>query len=92
MRKVMEDVRDTQFKEIKQEKIPDRQVKFSVTKFYAIDSLKIPSSNYALEFWIEYTIPKGTGVVIGTNIYLLSFQGDILLNESFGTHFIPQSS
>lgn len=94
MRKVMEDVRDTTFNKLLQQNLPPRQVKFSVTKF----SLNLKSRNesydpdYAFEFWVEYSIPKDQGVVIGTNIYLLSFQGDLKLHKSFGTQFISDES
>jgi hypothetical protein len=94
MRKVMEDVRDTSFKEIKQQNIPPRQVKFSVTKFNVIEKSKNEASfpNYAFEFWLEFTIPKDNGVVIGTNTYLMNLQGEIQLDKSFGTHFKPEDS
>lgn len=94
MRKVMEDVRDNSFKEIKQQNIPPRHVKFSVTKFSVIEKSQLAHSylNYAFEFWVEYTIPKSNGVVIGTNIYLLNLQGDIKLDNFFGTHFMPENS
>jgi hypothetical protein len=95
MRQVLEDVRNTPFRELMQQNIPPRQVKFSVTKFSSLpaNSQQLNSdSNYAFEFWVEYTIPKDDGVVVGTNTYLLSLDGNLKLGESFGTHFRPESS
>ena len=86
MRLVMEDVRDTQFKEIRQESIPPVFVKFSVTK---VNILNL--SDYHLELWVEFSIPKEDGVVIGTNVYNLNFKGEIILKEYFGTHFRPKN-
>jgi hypothetical protein len=84
MRMVLEDVRNNSFNKIKQENIPEKQVKFSITKFCINEN---NNSNYEFEFWVEYTIPKEKGVVIGTNIYLLNLKGEIKLDTYFGTHF-----
>lgn len=87
MRLVMEDVRDTTFKEIQQESIPPVCVKISITKVKILNS-----SDYHFELWIEFSIPKENGVVIGTNVYNLSLEDKILLKESFGTYFRPKKS
>jgi hypothetical protein len=85
MRLVMEDVRDTKFKEIQQESIPPVCVKFSVTKVTILES-----SDYHFEIWIEFSIPKDDGVVIGTSVYNLNLSGQIVLKECFGTNFRPK--
>jgi hypothetical protein len=85
MRVVMEDVSNTSFKEIEQQDIPDRHVKFSLTKFSIV-----LEPDHAFEFWVEFTIPKQNGVVIGTSVYLLKLNGDISLRQCFGTHFRPK--
>ena len=89
MRLVMEDVRDTPFKEITQESIPALQIKISVTKFRILNESNTPT-NYQFEFWLEYSMPKQEGIVIGTNIYLMNLNGEIHLQDSFGTHFKPK--
>lgn len=94
MRQVLEDIRNTSFRELKQQNIPNRQVKFSVTKFTVINAVqkKVESQRYAFEFWVEYSVPKEDGVVVGTNTYLLSLEGEIKLHDSFGTHFKLEKS
>ena len=83
MRMVMEDVRDNSFKEIVQEQIPLKNPSITLTKVIY---------DNPLELWIEFTIPKLDGIVIGTNTYLLNLLGEIVLKESFGTHFRPQTT
>jgi hypothetical protein len=83
MRVLMEQIRDTEFKVIRQQEIPTKQVKVSIT------NIQIVNKN-ELELWAEYTIPKGEGVVIGTTIIILSLSGEFQLREPFGTHFLPQ--
>jgi len=95
MRRVLEDVRNTPFRELKQQNIPQRHVKFSVTKICALPSNFQQSdlgSAFQFEFWVEYTIPKDDGVVVGTNTYLLSLDGNLKLGECFGTHFKTENS
>lgn len=93
MRVVMEHVRDTKFKVIRQAEIPPRHVKVTVTKvsvFLGKDEL--PCLKEQLEVWIEFSIPKDAGVVIGTYTGVLGLSGDFRLKESFGTHFLPETS
>ena len=85
MRLVMEDVRDTKFKEIQQESIPPVCVKFSVTRVQILEN-----SDCHFEIWIEFSIPKDKGVAIGTSIYHLNLNGQIFLKECFGTKFEPK--
>lgn len=88
MHKVMTDVRDTSFKEITQDEIHPRQVKISIThiEVKAIVDNTIPEP--VLELWVEYTIPRDKGMVIGTGIYFLNLKsGDLCLQDLFGTYF-----
>jgi len=87
MKKIMEDVRDNTFKEIKQEDLPPKCVKITLTKFLILDK---QIDNYNFELWAEYSVPKENGVVIGTNIYLISSNGDVYLRNIFGTFFKPK--
>ncbi len=86
----MEDVLNNNFRQIVQNTLPDRQIKICVTKF----QLQPPDEtfkNAAFEIWIEYTIPKDKGVVIGSNIYILNFDGQAILKNCFGTQFLPKT-
>lgn len=82
MRFVLEQVRDTTFKVIRQADIPPRQMKVSVTRF--------AKDGDGFEVWIEFTVPKNEGVVIGTVLCSLSLLGELRLKESFGTEFQPE--
>lgn len=85
MRTVLENVRDTDYMESIQAELPPNRVKLSVTKI-AIQ----PS--HAFEVWIEFSVPKGTGIVVGTNVYTLRLTGEFELKDSYGTHFLPEIS
>lgn len=91
MRMVLEHVRDTTFKEIKQPSIPDRHVKITVTKFSILQNQE-QLSYYDFEIWIEFTIPKDDGVVIGTSVCFLNLIGNFYFKESYGTFFRPENS
>lgn len=82
MRIILSDVRDNKFKEIKQDAIPPKQTKISITK-----TILNENENSIFDFWVEFSIPKNKGVVIGTNIYALNKDGTLSLKESFGTYF-----
>lgn len=84
MRVIGELVRDTSFKVIGQAQIPPRCIKMSVTSFKMTD--------HGFEVWVEYSVPKGDGVVIGTSTFLLRLSGELELTETFGTHFVPETS
>ena len=88
MHKVMTDVRDTSFKEITQDENHPRQVNISIThiEVKAVVESTIPEP--VLELWVEYTIPRDKGMVIGTGIYFLNLKsGDLSLRDLFGTYF-----
>jgi hypothetical protein len=48
--------------------------------------------DHGFDVWVEYSVPKGDGVVIGTSTFLLCLSGEFELKETFGTHFVPQTS
>jgi hypothetical protein len=83
MKTVMEHVSSNQFKTIVQAAIPPKQVKVTITK------VDIISQNRP-EFWVEFSIPKDNGVVVGTNIYHIDAAGNVVLINSFGTNFVPK--
>jgi len=93
MRIVMENVRDCYFKEITQNQIPDRHVKLSITKAIIISDYEnaIVKNSCGFELWIEFTIPKLEGVVIGTGVYFLDLKGNLILKNIFGTFFKPKN-
>jgi len=84
IRIVLELARDSEFKEIRQEAIPPRSTRVSITKF-AIAGDKF-------EVWAEFTVPKGEGVVVGTHVISLSLSGEFELKETYGTHFLSENS
>lgn len=88
MRTLMENVRDTSFKKIKQREIPPRYTKISLSNFRV--QAKNPADHH-FEVWIEYSMPKENGIVIGTAIYKLYLTGDLILQNILGTHFEPES-
>jgi hypothetical protein len=85
MRTVMEHVRDGEYKEYITKDPPPQQFKLSLTKF-------TPSTkSLAFEAWAEFSVPKGLGVVVGTNIYRIELTGEIKLEQTYGTHFLPEN-
>lgn len=80
---ILEHVRDTPFRIIKQENIPPRQTKITVTKF----TVEMTPAGAILGAWLEFTVPKNDGVVIGTAIVSLPWDGRMIFKESFGTEF-----
>lgn len=84
MRIVVELVRDTPFAEMMQDVLPKIHVKISITK--------VTMNNLGFEFWIEYSAPKGNGVVIGTIVMQILTNADVEVKEIYGTHFVPKTS
>lgn len=80
MKIVLERVRDSQFQELKQQNFIPKPFQIGVTKIIAKDNL---------ELWVEFSIPKSNGVVIGTALLDLKLNGDFDLKECFGTYFRP---
>lgn len=83
MKTVMEHVSSNQFKTIVQATIPPKQVKVTITKFDTI-------SQNRPEFWVEFSVPKDNGVVVGTSTYQIDTAGNIVMVKSFGTNFVPK--
>ena len=84
MRLTMEFARDSEYNVVHQVETPPNHLRISVTKF--VDNEK------DFETWIEFTLPRNEGVVIGTHVCSLSLSGKLELKESYGTHFVPESS
>jgi len=91
MRSVLTKISNTSFKTLKQQEIPQRQTKFTVTNFKIITGNEGHDNPHHFEVWVEFTAPKGAGVVIGTCTYLLSLSGSFDLKDCFGTHFVPET-
>ena len=83
MRLVLEHTRDTKFLKVEQEQIPKKHTQIVVTKFARIDK-------DMFEVWVEYTVPKGDSVIVGTVLLTLTLGGYMEINESFGTEFVPK--
>ena len=86
MRLCLEYVRDTAYRTLKQKDIPTVQIRLTVTKFAIIPN---PSE---FELWIEFSVPKDNGVVVGTHVVSLNFKGEMKLKETHGTHFVIETS
>ena len=84
LRLCLEYVRDTAYNTLKQEKTI--QLRISVTKFIVTESFP------EFEMWVEFTIPKDNGVVIGTHVFALNLNGEINLKETHGTHFVIETT
>ena len=84
MRITMEFARDSEYKVVHQTEIPPKQIRISITKFRVNEN--------EFETWIEFTLPKNEGVIVGTHVCSLSLSGELELKESYGTHFVPKSS
>jgi hypothetical protein len=88
MRLVLEHVRDTPFQTLTQQEIPTRHTKMSITHFRLDHRGEFPF----FEVWVEFTVPKGDGVVIGTAIFELRLSGSFDLRQCLGSHFVAQKS
>lgn len=84
LKTVLEIARDADYKVIEQQNIPPRQIKLSVTKFN--------TEKTGFEVWIEFTVPRDNGVVVGTHILSLQLSGEFQLNQTYGTFLRPTES
>ena len=84
MRMTMEFSRDYEYRVVHQAEMPPKQIRISVTKFIVNEN--------GFETWIEFTLPKNEGVIVGTHVCSLSLSGELELKESYGTHFVPEIS
>ena len=84
MRRTMEFARDTEYRVLHQDEAPPQKFELSVTKVGVKES--------GLELWIEFTVPKDQGIIVGTHICSLNLKGELVLKDSHGAHFLPKSS
>lgn len=80
---VLENIRNETYMVLTQKEMPKSSMKFSITKVNLLDSLM-------LELWVEFTVPKGKNLLIGTQVLHLNFEGEALVKESYGTEFQPE--
>lgn len=57
------------------------QNKLSITSFEIVD-------NNTLSFTAEFSVVKDKGIVIGSHVYHLKLDGQLILIQSYGTHFL----
>lgn len=76
---VLEHARNNEYSTSLQDKIPPRHTKVTLTKF--------TPKNKKFLIWVEFTIPKEEGVVVGSHVYDLMFDGELVLTESYGKYF-----
>lgn len=78
-------VRNNIFNKLQQQQIPKIQNRFSATKIILLKETNL------LEVWIEFSIQKDNGVVVGTLTGNVDFDGNFNVIESYGTHFLPEA-
>lgn len=83
IRNILENVRDAKLPVVQQKDVPPAIVKVIVTKFAVKDKTQF-------ELWIEFSIPKDEGLAIGSQVYTLGLDGELNLQESYGTVFLPE--
>lgn len=45
------------------------------------------TSNNQFEIWVEFTVPREEGTVVGTHVYNFCLDGNFSLKETYGTVF-----
>lgn len=80
---ILEFTRDSTFPTSKESIDISQQMKITITKVAIVEQ--------QFELWIEFTIPKDTGLIIGTYVCSLNLNGDFHLKKSYGTHFMAES-
>jgi len=83
MRNVLEYTRNNEYQVILQEEIPPKHTKIQITKFQPTD--------HDFDVWIEFTVPKEDGVIVGTHTCNLNLNGELALRETYGTFFKVES-
>ena len=83
MKVVLEHACNNEYQIIKQEEIPLRHTKIQITKF--------TPNEHNFIVWVEFTVPKENGVLVGTHTFSLTLNGELTLNETYGTHFVPEN-
>jgi len=86
VRLCLEYARNAAYKTLQQKEIPKIQFRASVTKFIVTEITP------EFEIWIEFSVPKDNGVVIGTHVLSLRLSGEVKLKESHGTHFLMETT
>lgn len=72
-------VRDyNDFPVFEEDEIPKKGVQISLTRFTVL--------NHAFLIWIDYTVPKDFGFVIGTCEAILDLSGNLTLKNLIGQH------
>lgn len=84
IRKVLVDARDADLKMIEGQ-APASQLSITITRFCLIDN-----SNF--EVFVEFTVPKDNGIIVGSHVYLTDLSGNFQLQDTYGVIFQTQSS
>lgn len=83
LRAVRAYVLDNTFREIRQAEIPRRAASVTVSR------VNVRPESAGLELWVEFAMPKGDGVVLGTAVALLTLDGTFSFKEVHGSHVRP---
>lgn len=86
LRLCLECVRDAKYSVSTQSHNYAMQIRASVTKF------EITENPSEIELWMEFSVPKDNGLVIGTHVFVLNLTGEIKLKETHGIHFVAETS
>ena len=78
LRRLLEDIRNSDFRKVPNEKILTNQTKVSITKV-------VLNADLTIEFWVEFAVQGQEGLTVGSNIYLLQNSTTLDLKESCGT-------
>jgi hypothetical protein len=81
LKRVLADARDYKAPVVSQEDAPPGSTtKMTITKFE-------PLGKGQYEIWVEFTLPRESGVLVGTHIYQLSLDGEATLVNTSGVCF-----
>ena len=69
-------VRDNEFPIFEEDSLPQKNVEISISRF----ALK----NDGFLLWLDFTVPKETGFVVGTCEATLKNSGELILNQILG--------
>lgn len=84
IRKVEEHARNAEVRIVRAKEVPRPQTKLTITKFEPFDKL-------VFEIWVEFSVPKGNAVIVGSHIYHLGLDGELELIETLGTAMTPEN-
>ena len=92
MKRVLLDVQKTELSQTVVQELPPCQVKMTITKFQVTEPDTYAEIADSFNLWVEFSVPRGQGVVVGTHVYRLYLEGSITLKDAYGVFFVPKIS